>query len=88
MDYHREFMRTQDIANNFAKKFNEAIDRSKDHFSRKHENFFNKLPRIVFITPYVVEVKEQGVERNILIERMLDGEYKKFNNNMGYGKYL
>ena len=32
----------------------------------------------------VVEVMEDGTQRHILVEKMLKGEYKKFNNNMGY----
>lgn len=44
----------------------------------------SRLPRIQFIEPMVVELNENGVEKNVLIERFLEGEYKKFNSNMGY----
>lgn len=84
MDYHREFMRTQDIANDFAKQFNSALDNLTQHFDAKHHRWVKNLPRIEFIEPMVVEVEENGQERNILVEKMLEGEYKKFNNNMGY----
>lgn len=77
-------MRTQDIASEYAKKFNEALDNLAEHFPLKHHKRLKKLPRIEFIEPMVVEVMENGNERNILVEKLLEGDYKKFNNNMGY----
>lgn len=84
MDYHREFLRTQDIANEYAKKFNSALDNLVHHFDAINHRWVKNLPRIEFIEPMVVEVWDNGQERNILVEKFLDGEYKKFNNNMGY----
>jgi len=43
-----------------------------------------QLPRILFIEPFVVEVMEKGHRMPYLVEKMLDGEYQKYNNNMGY----
>lgn len=84
MMYHRDFMRTQNIANDFALKFNAALDDLKNHFDVRYHNWIKKLPRIHFIEPMVVEVMQNGQERNILVEKLLQGEYRKFNNNMGY----
>ena len=84
MDYHEEFMRTQDIASNFARKFNEALVQIERHFGKECWGTLRKLPRIHFLEPMVVEVMENDKEKNILIERFLDGDYKKFNSNMGY----
>ena len=84
MSYHREFMRTQNIANDFAEKFNAALEDLATHFDARYHSWIKKLPRIVFIEPMVVEVMEGGRERGILVEKLLEGDYRKFNNNMGY----
>lgn len=84
MDYHREFMRTQDIASDFAKKFNQALSQSQTHFGAESQRLLSSLPRIQFIEPMVVELRDGGTEKNILLERHLEGSYKKFNSNMGY----
>ena len=84
MDYHREFMRMQDIASNFAKHFNEALAQAQRHFGEESQELLSSLPRIEFIEPMIAELKEDGKEKNVLIERFLEGEYKKFNSNMGY----
>ena len=54
MEYHREFMRTQDIASSFAKKYNEALDQVQKHFSRKDSLY--GIPRIQFIEPVSLNV--------------------------------
>ena len=84
MDYHREFMRSQDIASNFAEKFNEAMAQSQTHFGKESQSTLRNLPRIKFIEPMVVELNENGAEKNMLVEEFLEGDYKKFNSNMGY----
>ena len=85
MDYHKEFMRTQNIASDFAKKFNEALLQVEGHFlGEQSKGVIRKLPRMHFLEPTVVEVKHEGEERNILVEEFLEGDYKKFNSNMGY----
>ena len=85
MDYHREFMRTQDIASSFAKRYNKAMSQILNHFSDQGDrDYLSKLPRIQFIEPMVVELIENDVEKNVLIEQFLEGDYKKFNSNMGY----
>ena len=84
MDYHREFMRSQDIASNFAEKFNEWMSQSQTHFTKESQRTPSNLPRIKFIVPTVVELNENGAEKNMLVEEFLEGDYKKFNSNMGY----
>lgn len=71
MKYHKNFMRTQNIAANFAKKYNDALDEAQRYISDA------SMPRIQFIEPMVVELIDNGVEKNILIERYLEGNYKK-----------
>jgi hypothetical protein len=84
MDYHREFMRTQVLASDFAAKFNEALDELKGHFHPAQHEWLDKLPRFRYLEPLVLEVKEDGVVRHYLVEEKLQGKYQKFNNNMGY----
>jgi len=84
MNYHRNFMRTQVNAVEFAAKFNETLDSLTDHFDPYYHSWLKKLPRIRFLEPLVVELVDEGEERNILIEEALEGRYQKFNNNMGY----
>ena len=80
MNCHREFMRTQDIASDFAEKFNEAILQALTYFSVEDQGMINKsLCRVEFIEPMVVDLVENGVKTNVLVEPMLSGEYKKFN---------
>ena len=87
MDYHREFMRTQAIASKMAAKFNEALDSLSSHFPAQDKSFLDRLPRIIFLAPLLVEVMHQGVPFCTLIEPMLDvAKYEKFNNNMGFVK--
>jgi len=83
MDYHRAFMRTQDIASDLAKQFNEALNQACTHFGAESQSFLRKLPRIKFIEPMVVELIDNGEEKNILVEKYLEGNYEKF-NNMGH----
>ncbi len=77
MAYHKNFMRTQNIAANFGRRFNDALDMAEEYFDTASRAFLRGLPRIHFIEPMVVEVRENEVEKNILIERYLVGEYKK-----------
>jgi len=77
MAYHKNFMRTQDIAASFGRRFNDALDEAEKYFNAASQAFIRGLPRILFIEPMVVELIENGVEKNILIERYLVGDYKK-----------
>eukprot|EP00804_Cyclotella_cryptica_P026263 CCRYP_019835-RA/>CCRYP_019835-RA protein AED:0.28 eAED:0.10 QI:0/0/0/1/1/1/3/0/562 len=86
-DYHHNFMRKQNILADFARRFNEALDNLPSHFPPLDGvcmNILQCLPRIKFIEPMVVEVKHSGRVKFFLMEKLLDGEYKKFNNNAGY----
>jgi len=84
MGYHTNFMRTQYIASRFAERYNEAMSEAQAYFSNDSQEILLTLPRIYFIEPMLIELYEDGKEKNILIERYLEGEYKKFNNNMGF----
>jgi hypothetical protein len=94
MNYHREFMRTQAIASRMAAKFNEAIDALSSDFPGHDacaivgDHYRRNLPRINFLAPLVVEVRDVVLGNYcMLIEPMLDvAKYEKFNNNMGYVK--
>lgn len=75
------------MATRFAEYFNQAIDDLRNHFDTAHHGWIANMPRIHFLEPLVVEVvQDDGTELNILIETQLEGEYTKFNNNMGYVK--
>lgn len=86
--FHAAFMRTQVLASDIASHFNKAMDDLKSHFVKElNRAWISRLPRIEFIEPLVVEVRDGPVEkRSMLIEQFLVGEYIKFNNNMGFVK--
>jgi hypothetical protein len=75
--FHMNFMRTQNIASSFARRFNDALDEAAIYFDEAFQACIRGLPRIRFIEPMVVELMENEVEKNILIERYLEGDYKK-----------
>ena len=77
MAYHKNFMRIQDIAASFGRRFNDALDEAEKYFNAASQAFIRGLPRIVFIEPMVVELIDNESEKNILIERYLVGDYKK-----------
>lgn len=77
MAYHKNFMRTQNIASSFARRYNDALDEAKRYLNAGSQLCFSSLPTIEFIEPIVAELMENGEEKNILIERYLEGEYKK-----------
>ena len=85
MAYHKNFMRTQNIAKSYGSKFNDALDEAGKYFNAQSRARIHSLPRIHFIEPMVVELREKvmgsddddEVEKNILIERYLVGDYKK-----------
>jgi hypothetical protein len=86
LEYHRNFMRTQAIASEMADKFNAAVTGLKQHFTTN--GVVNACPRISFLEPMVVEVKDGKLgDYCILIEPMLEvSKYEKFNGNMGFVK--
>ena len=85
MNYHREFLRTQSLASEFADKYNAQLDELKNHFRATDHAFLKRLPRIQFLKPLVVElVKDDGKEWNVLVEEFLEGQYTKFNSNNGH----
>jgi len=88
LDYHTNFMRTQYIASSFAKLYNMAITDARNHYFVRNDiqDLLRSIPTIHFIEPMVIDlIEKNGLgEKNILIERYLKGEYKKFNNNAGY----
>ena len=84
IDYHRDFMRSQMLAHDLAAKFNEALDELPLRFPPTQHEWLKKLPRIRFVEPLVVELVENCTKKTFLVEAMLKGRYRKFNNNMGY----
>ena len=87
MDYHEEFMRTQSLASEMAKQFNNALDKIPKYFKNKvAKHLVGKIPKIEFLEPLVVQTIDPGredKEYNVLVEPMLEGTYEKFNDNMG-----
>ncbi len=90
MDYHREFMRTQAIASEYAKKFNKALESIVHNFHESDHYYIqrkiNEIPKIEFLEAMVVETIDPSKEQslyNILVEPLLEGKYEKFNDNMG-----
>jgi hypothetical protein len=93
MHYMSDFMRTQALAEEFAKKFNDSLDSLVGRFPLHRKTWLLALPRIKFLEPLVVECvsgrndrRNKLKEFNILIEEMLEGKYEKYNNNMGMVK--
>ena len=84
IDYHRDFMRSQMLAHDLAAKFNEALDGLLQRFPVGQHEWLKKLPRIRFLEPLVVELVEGCTKKTFLVEAMLEGRYRKYNNNMGY----
>ncbi|KAI2489908.1 alpha-kinase [Fragilaria crotonensis] len=84
--FHANFMRTQNRASEVADQFNHAIDGLQNHFAQEHKGWVDRMPRIEFVDPLLVEVLDRNDKKHILIERFLEGEYEKFNNNMGFVK--
>ena len=83
--FHANFMRTQALASKIATYFNQALDALIDMPSyRQNPDFVKKLPRIEFLEPMVIDVKEGYEKSSFLIERFVEGHYEKFNNNMGF----
>ena len=85
MEYHREFMRTQGMAAEMAKEFNGALENVSVHFVQPLliKSYVRKIPKIKFLEPFVVETLSAQGEYNVLVEPMLEGQYEKFNDNMG-----
>jgi hypothetical protein len=80
-------MRTQNISANYAKLFNEALGNLHTHFSgldSRTQRHLDNLPRVEFIEPMLVEVRDGKKTKCFLIEKLLDGKYEKFNSNNGY----
>ena len=84
--FHANFMRIHFHAADVALHFNKAIDDLQHHFDEKNKIWIDKMPRIEFLETLVVEVRERYEKKHILIEPFLEGEYQKFNNNMGFVK--
>lgn len=77
MAYHKNFMRTQNIAKSFGRRYNDTLDEAEKYFDTQSRARIRGLPRIHFIEPMVVELMDNDEEKNILIERYLVGDYKK-----------
>ena len=82
--FHANFMRTQALASEIATYFNQALDALADLPCFKHNpDYVKKLPRIEFLEAMVIDIKE-GEKSSFLIEWFMEGNYEKFNNNMGF----
>lgn len=86
LDYHTVFCRTQVLASDLAAQFNAQLASMASHLPVSCHVLLRKIPRIRFLEPLVVELMENGQEWSVLVEEMLEGEYRKWNNNMGYVK--
>ena len=84
-NYHELFMRTQALAAKFANLYNESLNEVSDLFGPHHKDRFRKFPRIHFLQPLIFEMVDQNERNtyNVLVEPMLEGTYKKYNNNFG-----
>jgi hypothetical protein len=89
--YHRQFARTQALASRFAKIYNRVLDKELPNAvqSGKMLRKLKEYPRILFLEPVIFELAEQPMHGsqlkiyNILVETMLEGEFRKYNNNNG-----
>eukprot|EP01083_Nonionella_stella_P262552 892662_1 len=75
------------MAEEMAKHFNDALEGAAQHFKPESRKVVEKqirlIPKMKFLKPFVVETLSDEVEWNFLVEPMLQGDYKKFNDNMG-----
>lgn len=77
--YHKTFMRTQSTAAKFARTFNRRL---ADTVSVEELKY---MPEIQFVKPYIFELgdEEACVTYNVLVEPMIQGQYRKFSDNHG-----
>ena len=75
-NFHFSFCKTQKIAANLAKRFNQWLD--------KAPQVGKKVPRVKFLDCYVYIYYDQQYEYDYLVEKQLDdNQYKKWNDNRG-----
>ena len=89
LQFHKSFLRTQSIASKMADRFNSDIDKLVSTYKMCNYVKFQvkRIPRIRFLEPMVGEFQpDNGPTFGVLIEPFLEGDYVKFNNNMGYVK--
>lgn len=89
--FHRECMQSQALAEEYAKQFNQMIELLPQQLRHLNASYFQALPRMEFLQPLLLELVEPSHSngtaprtRKVLIEERLDGQYQKFNNNMGF----
>jgi hypothetical protein len=80
--FHTVFCRVQNKANEFAKKFNQAVKEAT--MLRPSENEVSLPPRIIFLKCSIYEYTFSGKRCGLLVERFLQGKFVKFNSNNGF----
>ena len=62
-----------------------VLDRASKARFRKHRDDVERYPRIQFVQPQVFELVDKNERKtyNVLVEPMIAGKYKKYNNNKG-----
>jgi Alpha-kinase family len=96
--YHTQFLQTQAIAARFADLFNKALDDLVKLAPKRFRRQLKQYPGIRFVEPLVFELQEANNHSRydtmvaappppminyLLVEPMIEGTYRKFNNNMG-----
>jgi Mg-chelatase subunit ChlD len=83
--YHLQFMRTQALASRCAKFYNESLDELAELVDPLIRGRINTFPRIRFLEPLIFELVDDVESKtyNVLVEPMLEGVYKKYNDNFG-----
>jgi len=82
MKFHQGFCRTQTRASLFAEKFNHAVEKTPGLWPNDKEM---KNPTISFLEGSVYEyLAEDGKLCGLLVEKLLQGKFTKFNSNNGY----
>jgi len=83
--YHKQFLLTQNIASRFAFYYNTLLEELSTNASPEQRSRIKQFPRIRFLDPLIFEMydRSEGRQYNILVEPMLQGTYKKYNNNFG-----
>ena len=85
-EWHLPFARTQNVARELASEFAAAVEAGyRRWFEAGHAGLpFGlpaELPKLAFIETDIYVVGTNGLRRSYLVEEMLTGEWRKFNNN-------
>ena len=79
------FVRTQALAAKFAHLYNRELNQLASKVTGHNLVLMRSFPRIRFLQPLVFELNDDVELKNynVLVEPMIEGDYKKYNDNFG-----